>query len=199
MQALIPIAAGNEEIEFCALFDILRRGGIDVTIASISGSTEPVTLQMGLTIVPDCTLEDARTTRWDAVVMAGGVPGAFNLGDSTLLRTILQEQHAAGRLVAAICLAPALVLEPAGVLADSDRATCNPMTIVTPEKAWPPDAFTGRLGDKFDRNARVCVDEEHKVITSQTPGTAIEFALAIVGLLAGTDKATTIRNYIMPA
>jgi 4-methyl-5(b-hydroxyethyl)-thiazole monophosphate biosynthesis len=199
MRILLPVADGNEEIEFTTLFNILARANMEVVVASVEGSIEPVTLQKGLRILPECMLEDTRETRWDAIVMAGGVPGAMHLGASSLLREMLQQQHAEGRLIAAICLSPALVLEPAGVLAESERATCNPMPISTPDHAWPPDEFTRRLGDKFDPDARVCIDAGHQVITSQTPGTAMEFALAIVEHLAGSDEAAKIRNYILPA
>ncbi|MAB83056.1 MAG: DJ-1 family protein [Phycisphaerae bacterium] len=197
MRVLLPVSAGNEEIEFTAIFDVLRRGDLDVVIAGIDGSIDPVRLQMGLRIIPDCTLEQASESQWDAIVMAGGIPGAMNLGDSTLLRDMLVSQHAAGRLIAAICLSPALVLQPAGVLDQSARATCNPKPIRMPDHAWPPDEFTSRLGDKFDPDARVCVDAEHNVITSQTPGTAIEFALAIVEAMRGSDEASRIRDYIL--
>lgn len=35
MKALLPVAIGNEEIEFCALVDVLRRADVDVTVASV--------------------------------------------------------------------------------------------------------------------------------------------------------------------
>ena len=35
MKALLPVATGNEEIEFCALVDVLRRAHVDVTVASV--------------------------------------------------------------------------------------------------------------------------------------------------------------------
>ena len=197
VKALLPVASGNEEVEFTALFNVLGRGGIEVTVASVEDTAEAVVLQKGLRVLPDCTLAEAAGTQWDAIVMAGGVPGAMNLAASDQLRRMLQDHYAAGRLVGAICLSPALVLEPAGVLANSRRATCNPMPIKTPAQEWPPDEFTSRLGDRFDRDARVCVDEENRVITSQAPGTAIEFALAVVTMLQGEAVAKQISDYIL--
>ena len=35
MKALLPVATGNEEIEFCELVDVLRRADVDVTVASV--------------------------------------------------------------------------------------------------------------------------------------------------------------------
>ena len=33
--ALIPVAQGNEDIEVIALIDVLRRGGLNVVVASV--------------------------------------------------------------------------------------------------------------------------------------------------------------------
>ena len=98
MKALLPVATGNEEIEFCALVDVLRRARIDVTVASVQ-ACEMVVLQQGLNIVPDAKLEDVANEAWDAIVMPGGVPGAMNLGASELLKSIIQRHHTNGCLL----------------------------------------------------------------------------------------------------
>ena len=196
MKALLPVATGNEEIEFCALVDVLRRADVDVTVASIE-SLETVVLQKGLRVVPDVNLEQVSDETWDAVVMAGGVPGAMNLAASGLLKAIIQRHHADGGLLGAICLAPALVLKPAGVLERVKKVTGNPLVIKTPDQVWPADAFTKLLGDVFDPTLRVCVDRENNIVTSQTPGTAVECALAIVELLRGKRVASEISDYFL--
>ena len=196
MKALLPVASGNEEIEFCALVNVLRRASIDVTVASVE-SLGTVVLQKGLRIVPDASLEDVADHVWDAIVMAGGVPGAMNLGASETLRAVIQRHHAAGGLLGAICLSPALVLKPAGVLEHVKKVTGNPLAIKTPDQVWPADTFTQLLGDAFDPNLRVCVDRGNNIVTSQTPGTAIEYALAIVRLLRGEKVASEISDYFL--
>ena len=196
MKALLPVASGNEEIEFCALVNVLRRASIDVTVASVE-SLGTVVLQKGLRIVPDASLEDVADHVWDAIVMAGGVPGAMNLGASESLRAVIQRHHAAGGLLGAICLSPALVLKPAGVLEHVKKVTGNPLAIKTPDQVWPADTFTQLLGDAFDPNLRVCVDRSNNIVTSQTPGTAIEYALAIVKLLRGEKVASEISDYFL--
>ena len=196
MKALLPVATGNEEIEFCGLVDVLRRGSIEVTVASVE-SLETVVLQKGLRVVPDASLEQVADQTWDAIVMAGGVPGAMNLGASELLKAIIQRHHAAGGLLGAICLSPALVLKPAGVLEHVKKVTGNPLAIKTPDQVWPADAFTHLLGDAFDPNIRVCVDRDNNIVTSQTPGTAVEYALAIVELLQGGNVASEISDYFL--
>ena len=196
MKALLPVATGNEEIEFCALVDVLRRACIDVTVASVE-ACEMVVLQQGLRIVPDVQLENIANEAWDAIVMPGGVPGAMNLGASELLKSIIQRHHANGGLLGAICLSPALVLKPAGVLAHATKVTGNPLAIKTRDQAWPADAFTQLLGDAVDSSLRVCVDRDNNIVTSQTPGTAIEYALAIVELLRGKEVASKIADYFL--
>ncbi len=196
MKALLPVATGNEEIEFCALVDVLRRARIDVTVASVE-ACEMVVLQQGLRIVPDAKLENVANEAWDAIAMPGGVPGAMNLGASELLKSIIQRHHANGGLLGAICLSPALVLKPAGVLEHAKKVTGNPLAIKTRNQAWPADAFTQLLGDAFDSSLRVCVDRDNNIVTSQTPGTAIEYALAIVELLRGKEVASKISDYFL--
>ena len=196
MKALLPVATGNEEIEFCALVDVLRRACIDVTVASVE-ARDVVVLQQGLRVVPDASLEQVADQTWDAIVMAGGVPGAMNLGASEQLKAIIQRHHAAGGLLGAICLSPALVLKPAGVLEHVRKVTGNPLAIKTPDQIWPADAFTQLLGNAFDPDVRVCVDRDNNIVTSQTPGTAIEYALAIVKLLRGEKIASEISDYFL--
>ncbi|MBT4885671.1 MAG: DJ-1 family protein [Planctomycetaceae bacterium] len=196
MKALLPVATGNEEIEFCALVDVLRRADVDVTVVSVE-SLDTVVLQKGLRIVPDANLEQVSDETWDAIVMAGGVPGAMNLAASELLKAVIQRHHAGGGLLGAISLSPALVLKPAGVLEHVKKVTGNPLVIKTPDQVWPADAFTKLLGDVFDPKLRVCVDRESNIVTSQTPGTAIEYALAIVELLRGKKVASEISDYFL--
>ena len=196
MKALLPVATGNEEIEICALVDVLRRACIDVTVASVE-AREMVVLQQGLRIVPDAKLENVANETWDAIVMPGGVPGAMNLGESELLKSIIQRHHANGGLLGAICLSPALVLKQAGVLEHAKKVTGNPLAIKTRDQAWPADVFTQLLGDAFDSSLRVCVDRDNNIVTSQTPGTAIEYALAIVELLRGKEVASKISDYFL--
>ena len=64
----------------------------------------------------------------------GGMPGAERLGRSQDLMGLLQKQREAGRIWAAICAAPAVVLEAQGWLKDK-KATCHP-------------AFAERLADQ---------------------------------------------------
>ena len=194
--ALIPVAQGNEDIEVIALIDVLRRGGLQVVVASLDDQ-EVVTLMKGTRLVVDAAFQSVIDQPWDVIAVPGGIPGAMNLAESSPLRERLQRQHLSGGVVAAICLAPALVLKPAGVLEAMETVTGNPLAIRTSQQSWPADHFTKLLGSNFDPKARVISDQQQRIVLSQTPGTAIEFAIAIVRMLWGDDAALAIENYFL--
>ena len=194
--ALIPVAQGNEDIEVIVLIDVLRRGGLQVVVASLDDQ-EVVTLMKGTRLVVDAAFHSVIDQPWDVIALPDGIPGAMNLAESSPLRERLQRQHLSGGVVAGICLAPALVLKPAGVLEAMDTVTGNPLAIRTPQQSWLPDHFTKLLGSNFDPKARVISDQKQRIVLSQTPGTAIEFAIAIVRILCGEDAALAIENYFL--
>ena len=194
--ALIPVAQGNEDLEVIALIDVLRRGGLQVVVASLDDQ-EVVTLMKGTRLVVDAAFASVVDQHWDVIAVPGGIPGAMNLAESSLLRERLQRQHLSGGVVAGICLAPALVLKPAGVLEAMETVTGNPLAIRTPQQSWPADHFTNLLGSNFDPKARVISYQQQRIVLSQTPGTAIEFAIAIVRMLRGEDAAQAIENYFL--
>ena len=198
MRALIPIASGNEDIEVVGITDVLTRGGIRLTTASVEEDRQ-VQLMQGLRLETDCLLKSVLDEDFDAIVMAGGIPGAMRLAESRELRELLIRHHRQDAVLAAICLSPALVLQPAGVLEGCARVTGNSQQIKTRDETFAPDEFTKRLGQTYDRSLRVCVDETQKIITSQAPGTAIEFALEVVRMLSGDQVANTIERYLMVA
>ena len=171
---LVPIADGSEEIEAVCIIDVLRRAGAQVTVASV-GALQ-ITASRGVRIVADGTIEACRDHIFDLIVLPGGMPGAEHLRDAPILREMLRRQQATGRLYGAICAAPAVVLHHHGLL-HGKRATAHP-------------AFADRLEDRRSVSERVVVDGG--CITSQGPGTAIEFALALVARLYGEAKAAEV-------
>ena len=72
-KALVILAEGAEEMETVIIVNILRRGKVDVTLASIA-QNDPVTCSRGVKIVADCTLEEALDggkAQFDAIVLPG--------------------------------------------------------------------------------------------------------------------------------
>lgn len=120
---------------------------------------------------------------YDLIVLPGGMPGAEHLRDSKDLEKILERQQQEGRLYAAICASPAVVLQHHGLLGRR-QAACHPN-------------FIQQLEDTSAAETRVVVDGT--CITSRGPGTALEFALKLVGLLYGEPKAREIAQTMIVA
>lgn len=178
-RALVPIADGSEEIEAVCIIDTLRRAGAEVTVASV-GQLQ-VTASRGVKLVADTLIADCTGQTYDCIALPGGMPGAEHLRDSAPLIDLLKKQKQAGRLYAAICAAPTVVLRPHGLI-DRVRATCFP-------------ALQGKLDPAYVSNERVVVDGN--CVTSQGPATAIEFALTLVELLLGPAKAREVGSAML--
>ena len=180
-KVLVPIADGSEEIEAVCIIDVLRRAGADVTVASVDGLQ--VTASRGVKIVADTLIADCAGTAFDLIALPGGMPGAEHLRDSVELIRLLRRQQAEGRLCAAICASPAVVLQHHGFLGGR-KATSHPN-------------FVDRLENREQADSRVVVDGN--LITSRGPGTAIEFALKLVELLFGSEKAAEVgKPMVLP-
>jgi 4-methyl-5(b-hydroxyethyl)-thiazole monophosphate biosynthesis len=180
---LVPVADGSEEIETVCIIDTLVRAGAAVTVASVTdptvvpGATLQVTCSRGVKLVADAFIADCWDAHaWAAIVLPGGLVGAQNLRDSGPLLQAMQAQHAARRLLAAVCASPAVVLQHHGFLdgLPSGEATCNPSFKDT--HAW------SKLWSEFR------VVKSGHLITSQAAGTSLEFALGIVAALEGPQK-----------
>jgi protein deglycase len=178
--ALIPIADGSEEIEAVTIIDVLRRAGVEVTVAAVnSGKSLQIRGAHGLEITADCSLDNCTDKPWDLIAVPGGIPGAEHLADSQPLEILLRTQVQQGKLFAAICAAPALVLGSKGLLQEK-IATGHPM-------------FQQNLDAKeLNSESRVVVDGN--CITSQGPGTALDFALELVEQLCGLVKREEVSS-----
>ena len=174
-RVLIPIADGSEELEAVTLIDLLRRAGLDVTVASLSG--EPVTCSRGVTLVPDTSLHEAIQSAYDAVVLPGGLPGADHLAADQRLLDLLISMDQQKALIGAICAAPR-VLARAGLL-ENRQAT-----------SFPGVLEHEGLGPGLDQ----AVVRDGHVMTSRGPGTAMDFALALIEALAGPEKRSEVET-----
>ncbi|NQU95794.1 MAG: DJ-1/PfpI family protein [Candidatus Omnitrophica bacterium] len=177
--ALVILANGFEEIEAIAPVDILRRAGVKVTVAGLSGLE--IEGAHGVKFTADSKL-DGLKEEFDAVILPGGGLGAENLSKSYEVRVLVKEMHLKGKIVAAICASPAVVLAPMGILNDK-KITCYPS-----EKNSLPSNVT--FIDK-----PVVVDG--LIVTSKGPGTAISFGLKLTELLLGKDAADSLKKKLL--
>ncbi len=179
-RVLVPLAEGCEELEAVTIIDLLRRAGIEVISAGLNDG--PVKASRGTVIIPDMTLDqalDSTQADYDMVVLPGGLPGADHLNTDSRIQSlikIMSERH----YVAAICAAPK-VLASAGLL-DGKQATAYPGVL---QALSVP-------GLVIKQEATVVVDG--KIITSRGPGTAMEFALSLVEILAGKNRRFEVEE-----
>lgn len=104
-KALLILAEGSEEIEVSVVADILRRGGIDVTIGGLNGDA-PIRCSRDVWIKPDDALNNVKGKTYDAVILPGGLNGAKVLAQSVIVRDILLHHEKENKILATICLGP---------------------------------------------------------------------------------------------
>ncbi len=173
---LVPLADGFEEIEALAPIDLLRRAGLQVTVASLSHHRQ-ATGRSDISMQTDTTLTEAMNADYDLLFLPGG-PGTKLLRADARIQELVLKQNAAGRWLAAICAAPT-VLNDAGLLAGRRYTAHFSVAAELPEILATEKAVT-----------------DGKITTSRGAGTAVEFGLHLVSLLAGPDKAAEISKAI---
>jgi len=176
---LLPLAAGFEEVEAVGLIDVMRRGGIEVRIAYIDdslGHGKVVIGANGIGVKADTALKNVISEDFDMMVLPGGWDGTHALAEHPRVIELLKE-FKENKVVGAMCAAP-YVLKKAGVLG-SDY-TCYP-------GAKEEIDHPGYREDK-----KVVIDGN--VMTSQGPGTALCFGLAIVERLVGSESMQAVKD-----
>ncbi|MGR5176066.1 DJ-1 family glyoxalase III [Vibrio parahaemolyticus] len=178
---LVPIAPGSEEMEAITIIDTMVRAGFDVTVASAAfDGALTMAASRGVVLTADCKLVDVADEEFDVIALPGGIGGAETFRDSTLLVEMVRQHKYEGKLLGAICAAPALVLQHHNLYPDA-LMTCHP-------------GFQSHIPKDRWRAKRVTIDINHNLITSQGPGTALEFAIEIIIALCGKEKAWEVAE-----
>lgn len=123
------------------------------------------------------SLDEALRQEYDMVVLPGGAAGAERLAADQRLLELLRAMAESGKFTGAICAAPK-VLATAGLL-EGRRATSYPGHL---------DGFSG-----IDYSEAPVV-RDGGIITSRGPGTAMDFALELIALLAGEEKRRGVEQ-----
>jgi len=177
--AIVFLAEGFEEIEAITVVDLLRRGNIEVDIISITNN-KFVTGRTNITIVADYNIDEKEMCGYDALILPGGMPGTKNLIENKIVCDTILKFNDKKKLISAICAAP-IVFGKLGVL-EGKKACCYP-------------GFENELLGAKVSNGNVCVDGN--IITSKGIGTAIEFALSIIGYLEGKSVSERVSKSII--
>ncbi len=174
-KVLVPIAEGFEEMEAVIVVDVLRRADIAVVTAALT-SCLTVAGSHGIPMVADTTLDAVLEDSFDAVALPGGLPGAIHLRDDARVAKLTRGVVERGGWAAAICAAP-MALAAFGLL-QGKAFTSHP-------------SVRDRLAEAGGTYVEQRVAADGRIVTSRSPGTALEFALALVARLA--DEATARR------
>ncbi|MEM6445264.1 MAG: DJ-1 family glyoxalase III [Cyanobacteria bacterium J06642_2] len=182
-RVLVPLVDGFEEIEAIAIIDILRRAEIETVVAAAELETdESICGSHGICVRPDTTLTalgDALATEFDAIAIPGG-PGVKTLLQLPTLIDLVHQFHVRQKTVAAICAAP-LVLSKAGILRHCTATSFPSVSDEIDSASYSTD--------------RVVLDGS--ILTSRGAGTAVEFALQLVTVLAGEARANAVGEAIL--
>ncbi|XP_060533675.1 protein dj-1beta [Cylas formicarius] len=182
-KALVFLAPGAEEMEFVIAVDVLRRGGLDVTVAGLP-DVSAVKCSREVVIKPDVAVSAASSKGpFDVIVLPGGLGGSKAMADSKIVGDLLRDQEKSGGYIAAICAAPT-ALKAHGV-ARGKSLTSYP-------------AMKGQMEeDGLYEYKEEDVVVDGKLITSRGPGTAFKFALTVVENTVGKEKASEIAKAML--
>lgn len=176
-RVLVPLAAGFEEMEGIIIIDVLRRAEVEVIVAGLQPG--PILASRGTRHLADVLLAEVADQNFDIIVLPGGADGAKNLEADPALCEVLRRQHAKDGMIGAICAAPN-VLRNLNVLGAEDRFTLHPATL------------SSGTGGVYLENERIV--RAGNIITSVGPGSAFEFALALVEDLCGSEKRAAVAS-----
>lgn len=146
-----------------------------MVIAGVSGKT--VTGKSGIRIEADDLLDGITHDHFDMLFLPGG-PAVMDLRKNPKVLGLISKFHENEKLIAAICAAP-LLLHDAGVLGGRK--------------------FTAHFSTASElmENCSERVVSDGALITSRGAGTALEFGLEIVAVLAGVAVRDEVAAAIM--
>jgi len=178
-RAVVFLANGSEEVEVVTPIDYLRRAGIEVTVAGIG--ERDVIGSRSVRMTADLAVDDLEGN-FDCVIVPGGGEGSKAIAQDESACDRIRQHFAEGKLTAAICAAPVIVLGKACGLLTGRNFTCYPGLEKTP------------YGGTF-QDSRVVVDGN--LITARAAGCAGEFAYSIIKALLGRDAADNVAAQVL--
>ena len=164
-----------------AAFAVVRGQGEEYADVPWRYGVNPACLHR-VALMPDTTLDLALGMGdFGMIVLPGGMGGTNALAADARVAKLLQKMAADGKHVCAVCAAP-LVLAKAGLL-QGKTFTAYPGVV--------DGAVSGGT------NTGAAIEADGKIITSRGPGTAMDFALHLVEVLAGRDTRDKVEKALV--
>ena len=175
----VLLGTGFEEIEALTPVDLLRRAGAEVRTVGLNGKI--VCGGHAIGVEADMPIDELDTADAEMIVLRGGLGGVASIRGCQRALEAVRAVYEMGGYVAAICAGPT-VLADLGLLTGV-KATCYPGQVpYMKDAAVVPNA--------------ACITDG-KIITGTSAGTAVPFALALIGALKGADAAKVIADQIV--
>ncbi|MBQ9404993.1 MAG: DJ-1/PfpI family protein [Synergistaceae bacterium] len=176
--AAVFLTDGFEETEALTTVDILRRGGVVVTTASLTGLQEVISKNK-IPVRADSMFETVKDTNFDMIILPGGT---LEIANHEGLQELIKKYHSEGKLIAAICAAPA-ALGKAGVLAGK-TAVCY------------PGLESHLKGANIGKNI---VETDGNITTAKGPAVTPFFALKLLEILEGKAMSEEVaEGFLIP-
>ena len=177
----ILLGTGFEEMEAICPCDILRRGGVEVKFAGVTGKS--VTGANGITVEADCLVSDIKLVtvgpdKVDMIVVPGGMGGVESIAASQEALDLISAAYSKGVEVAAICAGPR-VLGGLGIL-EGREAVCYP---------GMEDQIKGAK-----MTQRASVIRSDNVTTGRGPGASMDFGLALLETMGGRTASKAVAG-----
>ena len=175
----ILLGPGFEDAEALVTADVLRRAELPAALAGIGGDI--VTGSHGIAVRADLPVGRVVLEDGDMVVLPGGMGGVASIeGSGEAMALVRGAAENPGCWLAAICAAPTL-LARAELIGPGVHAVCYP--------GMEGELSAAGVIPVMDRS----VVTQGKLVTGRAPGSAFDFALALVEVLSGTAAADQVR------
>ncbi len=172
------LAEGFEEVEAITTADYLDRAGIKVLLTGVGSSL--VKGAHGISVKTDVEI-DSLPDDLECIILPGGMPGAKNLANSEKVISLIINMNKNNKLICAICAAPALVLQKAGILANKKVTSYPGYDDIFTESEYSED--------------KVVVDGN--IVTGRSAGTAAYFAFKIIEILKNKETALKVQRAVL--
>ena len=174
----VLLGTGFEETEALVPVDLLRRAGIPVTLAGLTG--REVTGSHQITVKADKLLSEVKPEEIEMVFLPGGSGGVASISACPPALELIRTLYDMGRYVAAICAAPT-VLAALGLL-EGRPAVCYP-------------GMEAQLSGAVVRKGTPVVPDG-QIITGEAAGSAFAFGLKLIEVLKGSTVADSVKNQV---
>ena len=169
------LATGFEEIEALTPVTVMRQGGQNFKLVSMTGN-EYVETANRAWVKADMMFEASDFSDADLLMLPGGFPGAYNLKAHEGLRHLLLSNATQGKRIGAICAAP-IVLGELGLL-KGRRATCWPSL----EHFLEGANVTGNI-----------IEEDGNIITAIGASAALSYAFKLLSYYLNEEKLRELQ------